>query len=190
MVSHAHGDHLTPPVTAFPTLARGSGPDILEGHTRLVCTANAPADDPVVATWRIGEKGGQKGNSVTFDLQPGDYVVSFMVVRVLKGCLYATQHQFSGPALAFNGLSLASNRRFDLNGSDITGTGTNLPANLMTTQLFTNGALSPVDKWTVELPLFDNPCLRSVSATDVEQYDLAEIQDAVLVLEYETTPGG
>lgn len=28
----------------------------------------------------------------------------------------------------------------------------------------------------------------SVSATDVEQYGLAEIQDAVLALEYETTP--
>jgi hypothetical protein len=31
--------------------------------------------------------------------------------------------------------------------------------------------------------------LRSVSATDVEQYSLAEIQDVVLGLEYEMVPG-
>ncbi len=48
------------------------------------------------------------------------------------------------------------------------------------------GALA--GEWTIELPLSDNPFLRSVSATDVEQYDLAEIQDVILALEYETTP--
>lgn len=41
----------------------------------------------------------------------------------------------------------------------------------------------------VELPLSDNAFQRSVGATDIEQYDLAEIQDVVLALEYETTLG-
>jgi hypothetical protein len=89
----------------------------------------------------------------------------------------------------FKGLSLASNRRFDLNGTETTGTGQNPPANLVTKHLFGEGALSPADEWTVELPLSDNACLRSVSATDVEQYSLAEIQDVVLGLDYETMPG-
>ena len=88
----------------------------------------------------------------------------------------------------FNGLGLASNRRFDLNGTETTGVN-NPPANLVATHLFAGGALSPVDEWTVELPLADNACLRSVGAADAEQYGLAEIQDVVLALEYETTPG-
>ena len=59
----------------------------------------------------------------------------------------------------------------------------------MAKHLFAEGALSPVDEWTVELPFADNAFLRSVGATDAEQYNLAEIQDVVLGLEYETTPG-
>ena len=66
---------------------------------------------------------------------------------------------------------------------------TNPAANALTTHLFGNGALSPVDEWTVELPLSDNAFLRSVGAADGEQYGLAEIQDVALALEYETTPG-
>lgn len=189
VVSRSHAEHLSPPVTAFPTLTVETGAGIPSGHTRVLGTVNAPAGDPVIATWRVGENGGQKGNSATFDLQPGDYTVFFTAVRVLKGCVYSTQRHLSEPVFDFNGLGLTSNRRFDLNGTEITGTGNNPPANPVATHLFTDGALSPVDEWTLELQLPDNPFLRSVSVTDVEQYDLAEIQDAVLALEYETTPG-
>ena len=104
--------------------------------------------------------------------------------------MYCTQRHLTEPVFDFNGLSLASNRRFDLDGTEITGVGANPPANLVADTSVCGGALSPVDEWTVELPLSDNAFLRSVSATDVEQYGLAEIQDVVLALEYETTPVG
>jgi hypothetical protein len=190
VVSRAHFDRLSPPLTAFPTLTRETGTDIPSGHTRVVGTLNTPADDPAIAIWRVGARSGQKSNRATFDLKPGDYSVFFTAVRPLRARVYCSQRQHAGPAFDFNGLSLASNRRFDLNGTEITGGGDNPPANPMATHFFTNGALSPADEWTVELPLSDNPFLRSVGATDVEQYDLAEIQDAILALEYETTPGG
>ncbi len=77
----------------------------------------------------------------------------------------------------FNGLSLASNRRFDLNGTETTGVGDNPSANLVATHLFAEETLSSVDAWTVELALSDNAFLRSVGATDAEQYGLAEIQN-------------
>jgi hypothetical protein len=189
VVSRSHADRLSPPVTAFPTLTRDTGTGIPDGHTRVAGTVNAPAADPVIANWRIGDQGGIKGNSATFDLTPGDYTLFFTAVRLLKARVHCTQRHLTAPVFDFNGLSLASNRRFELNGTETTGVGDNPPANPVAAHLFAEGALSPVDEWTVELPLADNACLRSVGATDAEQYGLAEIQDVVLALEYETTPG-
>lgn len=189
-VSRSHAGELRPPVTAFPTIRRETGAGIPDGHTRVVGTVNGPAGDAVIANWRVGDQGGQKGDNATFDLKPGDYTLFFTAVRLLKARVYCTQRHLPGPLFDFNGLSLASNRRFDLDGVQITGTGENPPANSLATHLFAEGALSPVDEWSVELPLAENAFLRSVTATDVQQYGLAEIQDVVLALEYETTPGG
>jgi len=58
--------------------------------------------------------------------------------------------------------------------------------NALSTHLFAAGLLSPVDEWTLELSLSDNAFLRSVGTADSEQISLAEIQDVVLALEYET----
>ena len=177
-------------MTAFPTLERETGPGVPDGHTRVVGTANTPAADPVVATWRVGDQAGKKGNSASFDLEPGEYTLSFVAVRSLKGRLYCTQRHLTDHVLDFNGLSLASNRRFALDGTETTGIGDNPPANPVATHLFKEGAVSPVDEWTVELPLSDNTFLRSVGATDAgQQYGLAEIEDVILALEYETTSG-
>jgi hypothetical protein len=48
--------------------------------------------------------------------------------------------------------------------------------------------LSAVNEWTLEFPLAENPFLGIVGTTDSKQFDVAEIQDVVLALEYETTP--
>jgi hypothetical protein len=176
-------------VTAFPTLTRETNPGIPVGHTRVVGTVNTPVGDPVFATWHVGNQQAVTGDSAAFDLTPGNYTVFFTAVRMLKARMYCTQRHLTEPVFDFNGLSLASNRRFDLNGNEITGIDSNPPANPLTAHLFEAGALSPVDEWTVELPLSDNAFLRCVSGTDVEQHDLAEIQDVILALEYETIPG-
>ncbi len=190
VISRSHADRLIPPVTALPTLTCDeTGTGIPDGHTRVVGTVNAPAADPVIAHWRVGDQGGLKGNRATFDLKPGDYTLFFTAVRLLKARVYCTQRSLTRPVFDVNGLSLASNRRFDLNATETTGVGDNPPANPVATHLFAEGALSPVDEWTVELPFSDNACLRSVGATDAYQYGLAEIQDVVRVLEYESTPG-
>lgn len=189
MVSRSHQERLTPPVTAFPMLRRETGAGIPNGHTRVVGIVDGPADDPVIANWRIGDQRSPKGNRATFDLKPGQYTLVFTAVRILKARMYCRQRHLSGSVFELKGFSLASNRRFDPSGAETTGTGQNPPANPVTKHLFAPGALSPVDEWTVEFPLADNACLRSVSASDVEQYGLTEIQDLVLGLEYETTPG-
>lgn len=187
VVSRSYVNRLSPPITSFPTLARETGAPA--GQTRVVGTVNTSAGDPVIASWRVDEQKGQKGNSATFDLEPGDYTLLFSAVRLVKACVYSNQRYLVGPPFDFNGLSLASNRRFDLDGNEITGTGDNPPANPFTKQIFDSEVLSPVDQWMLEISLADNAFLQTVSPTDVEQFDLGEIQDVVLALEYETTPG-
>jgi PKD repeat protein len=186
VVSRSPVDGLRVPVTAFPTLTQGT---ISDGHTQVNGILNTVAGDPVIATWRVGKQPAQKGDKATFELKPGEYTVAFTAVRPLKACVYSKQRFVTEPSFKFNGLNLATNRRFELDGTEITGVGDNPPVNSFTTHLFGGGAMSPVDQWMLELPASANPFLRSVSATDVEQYDLSEIQDAVLVVEYETTPG-
>ncbi len=189
VVSRAHADLLTPPLTVYPTVHRDTSAGIPEGHTRLVGTLNASATDSVVGNWRVGSQAGVAGDHASFDLAPGDYTLVFTAVRKLKALVYCNQRHLTTAAFELNGLNLASNRRFDPDGTEITGVGNNPAANLLTTHLFGQGPLLPEDEWSIELPLSDNGFLRSVSATDVEEYDVREIEDAVLALEYETTGG-
>jgi hypothetical protein len=177
-------------VTAFPSLSRDTtSPDVPKDHTRLVAEAEPGTDDPITASWRLDDQAGVTGDRASFDLRPGSYTLHFSATRTLNARVYGNQRNVTNALLSFNGLSLASNRRFDQNGADVTGEGKNPAANALAQHLFSNGALSPVDEWSIELPLSDNVFLRSVAASDREQYDVGAIHDVILALEYETTPG-
>jgi hypothetical protein len=154
--------------------------------------------DPDIVTWDIdqqdnGNPAGAKGETASFDLKPGEYTLTFTAVRQLKARVMCTQRLFHDKLINFDGLSLATNRRFDKQGNEVTGI-ENPQANdfvfHMYAEEFVNSdfppELSPVNQWAVEFPLANNSCLRSVSSTDVEQIGLEEIDDVVLVLEYET----
>lgn len=78
-------------------------------------------------------------------------------------------------------LLLATNRTFDLETGDETTT--NL--NAFGQRVFGTRILAPTDRWTLELPMDDNPALVSVSSADVKQHDLSELSNAMLALEYE-----
>ena len=56
------------------------------------------------------------------------------------------------------------------------------------TQLFRDGStavtISPVDRWTLELPAVDNPWLVTTSASDIAGIDASEFADAILGLEF------
>ena len=80
---------------------------------------------------------------------------------------------------------VATNRTFD----PATGAETTTSANAFSTQLFGNGnvVLSPGDRWTLELPLAENPWFMSVSPTDIAEFDGGELADAILSLEFLST---
>jgi hypothetical protein len=187
VVSRAHASTLLPPLTAFPVLSRETTANVPAGWTRIIAEVRAQAAEPVVATWRVGNEASVKGGLASFDLPPGTHMLYFRAVRVIRARVYNRQHHQPETFLEFDGLHLTSNRRFDRDGTEITGTGANPPANAFAAHMLTGRTLSPVDQgWTVELLRSDNPFLRSVTRTDNEQIDLGEIFDAVLALEYET----
>ena len=142
--------------------------------------------------WRIGELTAE-GNSATFTLKPGHYGLDFTAVRKLNFRAYSVQRYIKDLApLPLKGLSGTTNRTFDDSGKETNGTGTPpLPArNELAKRLFGTGELSPEDDWTFELVPEELLGLRAGTAIGAEQLDLSEIQDVVLSMEYDVTPGG
>ena len=90
------------------------------------------------------------------------------------------------------GRSATTNRTFNENGNETNGTGTPpLPArNELSRRVFGNGAISPEDVCTFELIPQEIVGLPAETAFGTEELDLSEIQDVVLSMEYDITPGG
>lgn len=142
--------------------------------------------------WRIGERMAE-GNSATFTLKPGHYLLDFAAVRKLNFRLYAAQRYINDSApLPLIGFSGTTNRTFDDSGKETNGTGTpSLPArNELAKRLFGKGELSPEDDWTFDLIPEEILGLPVGAGVGAEQLDLSEIQDLVLSMEYDVTPGG
>jgi hypothetical protein len=148
--------------------------------------ATARSGEAVTSVWTIRGEAARKGDRVTFDLKPGRYSLNFTAIRTLQARAYCTQ-RFTPDQLTPMQALLASNRTFDVNGQETTGTGDHAPANPFTNQLF-NRVLTPLDDWVLELRLAENPSLRSVDFSDAEILAMGELQDAFLVLEYESKP--
>jgi hypothetical protein len=142
--------------------------------------------------WRVGDQTAE-GNSASFALKPGNYVLDFAAVRKLNFKAYGAQRYVKDLApLPLQGLSATTNRTFDDNGAETNGAGTPpLPVrNELAKRLFDKGAISPEDDWTFELIPQEILGLPGGTAVGAEELDLSEIQDVVLSMEYEITPGG
>jgi hypothetical protein len=188
-VSVSRDHRSTLPLTAFPSLSRDTNTtDLKPRETRVAAVCTAGAGETVTALWTLTGGASLRGDRVTFDLKPGKYSLKFTAVRTLQTRAYCKQRFTPEKLLPMTSLTLTSNRTFDEKGAQTTGTGDNQPANPFTTQFFNGNVLSPLDDWTLELRLADNPALRGVDFSDRETFELGELQDAFLVLEYETSP--
>jgi uncharacterized cupin superfamily protein len=175
---------VSPPLTAFPRFTADPGADdVPAGHHRVVGSTGGADGEPVSTVWRVAGRPATRAQTGTFDLPPGVHRIVFTAVRTLTVRLTGRQVFAPDAALAMEGLRLRSNRTFDESGETTT------EPDAVTEHLFGGGPVSPVDRWTVRIDAQDNPFLRSVSATDVEQVDLSPIDDAVLILEYVVVDG-
>ena len=66
----------------------------------------------------------------------------------------------------------------------MTGSETTSSPNAFAVHVFGGRTISPVDRWTLELRVEDNPFFASVSSADVAEIDASELADAVLALEF------
>jgi len=142
--------------------------------------------------WRVGDLSAE-GNTASFALKPGNYILDFAAVRKLNFKAYGAQRYVKDLVpLPLRGFSATTNRTFDDNGAETNGTGTPpLPVrNELAKRLFDKGAISPEDGWTFELIPQEILGLPAGTSVDAEELDLSEIQDVVLSMEYEITPGG
>ena len=66
-----------------------------------------------------------------------------------------------------------------------------LPArNKLARRLFDKGAIAPEDEWTCELITQEILGVPAGTAIGAEKLDLSDMQDVVLSMEYDSTPGG
>jgi hypothetical protein len=159
----------------------------------LSITAGGAVQQAGRILWRVGVLTAE-GDSASFTLKPGHYILDFAAVRKLNFKGYGAQRYVNGAdaLLPLSGLSATSNRTFNENGEETNGAGTPpLPIrNELGKRLFDTGEISPEDTWTFELIPEEVLGLPAGTAIDAEQLDLSEIQDVVLSMEYDVTPGG
>jgi hypothetical protein len=182
---------LSTPLTAFPSFEPAPA-----GQNGILAKANVlPAED-VSVIWKVDQGPAERAREKLLGLSAGKHVVTFTAVRKLQARIYSQQRFVSDRLLALDGLHISTNRVFELDGTETTGTGQNDLSNALTEHLFPQDpltsqrlALSPADRWTLELSPDDNPFLRSVTPNDNIQILLDDVEDAILLLEYETGNG-
>jgi hypothetical protein len=127
-------------------------------------------------------RGFADSGSAVLNLKPGSHAVDFLATRKLSARFYGKQRYLPTDVVDLYRGRIATNRTFDL----ATGAENTTSSNAFSTQLFGNGniVLSPVDRWTLELPLADNPWFMSVSPSDIAEFDGGELADAILSLEF------
>jgi hypothetical protein len=176
IVSRQHT--VQPPCIGIPSIQT----TVVGNEIKLEPSLLVPSGEVLSVVWRIDGKQADAGSDpVTFTVAPGRYVLRFSAIRPLSARFYSQQRFDPAAELEMKGLRLASNRNFDLE----TGAETTTSPNAFAQHVFRSDVLAPTDRWTLELPLDDNPSLLSVSSTDVKQVDLSDLSDIVLALEYE-----
>jgi hypothetical protein len=170
------------PLAVTPVFsASATAPD---GMVTLTVSAPAGVTDVSLDCSAGGARARSDSGPATLKLKPGTYMLDFLATRKLSARFYGKQRYLPAAPIALNRGRIATNRTFD----PATGAETTASLNPFGTQLFKNGSvavtLSPVDRWTLKLPLADNPWFTTVSASDVAEFDGGELSDAILSLEF------
>ncbi len=120
------------------------------------------------------------GSPVMFELPVGSHVLTFGAMRDLSARVYSDYRHLPDLPIAVQRGIVATNRAFDADGNEIT-----VSPNAFAQHVFGDGELSPVDRWSVELPVAENRWFASASLDDDVAFDATEIADVLLALEFE-----
>jgi hypothetical protein len=120
------------------------------------------------------------GSPITFELPVGSHVLTFSAMRDLSARVYSDYRHLPDVPIAVQRGIVATNRAFDADGNEIT-----VNRNTFAQHVFGDGELSPVDRWSAELPVAENQWFASASLDDDVAFDATEIADVLLALEFE-----
>jgi Tc toxin complex TcA C-terminal TcB-binding domain/PKD domain len=187
-VSESHT--VSPPLIALPTIdpatpIPASGP--IELTVKLAPAMNDIAIDCSIGKVRASAASGPltlKGIERGTPGKPNRVVLNFLATRNLSARLYSKQRFLPAEPVSMSRLRVSTNRTFAVGGD----TETTTAPNAFTKHVFganpAQSAISPSDRWTLELPVSENPWFVAVSSSDVAEFDGSELDDAVLSLEY------
>jgi hypothetical protein len=181
---------VSPPLIALPTIAAAtpipaSGP--IDLTVKLATAVTGVAIDCAIGKVRAFAASGLltlKGIERGTLGKPNRVVLDFLATTNLSARLYSRQRFLPAEAVPMPRLRISTNRTFAVGGD----TETTTTPNPFTKHVFganpVQTVLSPSDRWTLELPVSENPWFVGVSSSDVTEFDGSELDDAVLSLEY------
>jgi PKD domain len=185
------GNHtVSPPLIAVPAIAAAapipaSGP--IDLTVKLATALTGVAIDCAIGKVHAFAVSGPltlKGIDRGTPGKPNRVVVDFLATRNFSARLYSKQRFLPDEAVSISRLRISTNQTFAVGGD----TETTTTPNPFTKHVFGANAaqtvISPSDRWTLELPVADNPWFVGVSSSDVTEFDGSELSDAVLSLEY------
>jgi hypothetical protein len=181
---------VSPPLIPVPTIAAAtpipaSGP--IDLTVKLATAMTGVAIDCAIGKVRTFAASGPltlKGIERGKPGKPNRVVLDFLATRNLSARLYSKQRFLPAEAVPMSRLRTSTNRTFAVGGD----TETTTTPNPFTKHVFganpAQAVISPSDRWTLELPVAENPWFVGVSSSDVTEFDGSELDDAVLSLEY------
>jgi hypothetical protein len=164
------------PCIALPVLDTA----VSGGRVVLTPSLQVPSGETLRAMWQVERVAADVSpGGVSFSLAPGRYRLQLKAFRPLVARFHGRQRHLPDVPLAVDLLHLATNREFDANGAALPTT-----PNDFTQHVFGGGEISPRDRWVLELRPDENPQFASVTRQDVPQFELEELSDVFLSLEY------
>ncbi|MBA3462802.1 MAG: hypothetical protein H0T46_22795 [Deltaproteobacteria bacterium] len=171
------GQHATtPPLVVTPSLVAGqTGAD-----GTVPITISVPTGSGLAIECTTGSASGSSTTgTVELSLPIGRHVLRFAASRSLSTHFFGMQRHVPTTPVVFERGRKATNRTFDLDGNETTSA-----PNDFTGHVFDGRVISPIDRWTLEMPIASNPWFRSVTSGDIEEVDCSELADAVIALEF------
>ncbi len=167
-----------PPVTAFPQFTKVGTVAAGKIKVKINAIGVASGDTVSIVASVQGTRFDARGANPEFELEINrEYVVAITVIRQLKTHVYSRRRSVQASTVLLDLLHVQTNRTFDSSGETNAGS-----RNSFAQLFFSPGAISPVDTWSLETHLSENPVLLS---QDPSKPDFSQIQDAILLLQYE-----
>jgi hypothetical protein len=121
-------------VPAFPKLTGAINGEVVG----VQCEVSNPFAESFIVNGKLEDGEVVRSGEHTFSnlLVGKEYTLNFTGVRQLQAFVSGSERSLGSDPVAFEGLMLTANRRFEVLGEEVTGSGDNPPRNTFTSSVF------------------------------------------------------